>query len=201
MGLVVGLGGRTSSMTMKHFWLFFYFSIFSILLLVGEYIYCSMNFRFVRNVDLWGTDLISGLLSISLCYFSLKKSMKQALKEEIPLYAVLAVFFTLSFSLCCFLRLNLQIANGLLDNSIPEAKIVMVAHKESSAFGGDIKEGLSSIAYFIYFSDWDDKNKNCELLVPFTFYYSVGPGISVELAVQKGFFHIPWIEDYRVIYP
>ena len=160
-----------------------------------------MNFRFVRDWDLWDSDLICTLLAVSFCYFSLRKIMRQALKEEIPPYAVLTVFFTLAFLLCCFLRLNLQIANGLLDNSAPETKVVVVNHKESSAFGGDIKEGLSSIAYFIYFPDWDDKTKNCELLVPFTFYYSVGPGLSVELAVQKGFFHIPWIEDYQVIYP
>jgi hypothetical protein len=188
-------------MTMKRFWFFLFFSIFFILLLLGEYIYCSMNFRFVRNGDLWGTDLFCELLSVSLCYFLLRKLMRQALKEEIPFYAVLAVFFTLTFLLCCFLRLNLQIANGLLDNSLSETKMVVVDHKESSAFGGDVKEGLSSIAYFIYFPDWDDKNKNCELLVPFAFYYSVGPGISIELAIRKGFFRIPWIEDYRVIYP
>ena len=160
-----------------------------------------MNYRFVRNADLWGSDLICALFAASLCYFSFKKLMKQALKEEIPLYAVLAAFFTLTFLLCCFLRLNLQIANGLLDSSQPESKIVVVTHKESSAFGGDVKEGLSSIAYFIYFPDWEDKNRNCELLVPFAFYYSVGPGLNVELAVRKGFFRIPWIEDCRVIYP
>jgi len=186
-------------MTMKCFWFFFYFSIFFIFLIAGEYIYCSMNFRFIREWDLGGSDIICGLFSTALCYFSLKKLMRQALKEEIPLYAVIVIFATLSFLSCCFLRLNLQIANGLLDNSPAESKVVMVNHKESSAFGGDVKEGLSSIAYYIYFPDWDDKNKNCELLVPFTFYYSVGPGINVELAIRNGFFHIPWVEDYRII--
>jgi hypothetical protein len=188
-------------MTMKRFGLFFFFSIFFILLLAGEYLYCSMNFRFIRTWDLWGSDLICGFLSIVFSYGLFKKLIKEALKEKIPSWVILAFFLLLSFLFGCFLRFNLQIVNGLLDGSGSETKLVYITHKETSAFGGSIKNGLNAIAYYVYFADWDDKDKICELLVSPADYYFVGSGTKVELAMRMGFLHIPWIEEYRIVSP
>lgn len=55
------------------------------------------------------------------------------------------------------------------------------------------------MAYFVYFPDWDNKDKNCELLIPYSIYFEVGYGTNVELSVRKGVFGLPWVEDYRVM--
>jgi ABC-type transport system involved in multi-copper enzyme maturation permease subunit len=186
-------------MTVKKFGLILIsFGLF-LVLLVGEYLYCSVNFRFIRTWDLWATNLICGILSLLLCYWFFRDLIKEALKEKIPLIIVLVFFGTFSFLLGCFFRLNLQIANGYLDNSYPETKIVIVAGKETSVFGGSIKDGLNPMAYYIHFSDGGDKDKNCELLVPFFTYYSVGPGTNLKVSVRQGFFHLLWVEDYGIV--
>jgi len=77
--------------------------------------------------------------------------------------------------------------------------MLVVASRDSSVFGASIKDGLNAIAYFIRFSDWDDKEKSCELLIPYSIYFEVGYGTNVELSVKKGLFGLPWVEDYRVM--
>jgi len=125
--------------------------------------------------------------------------MKAALKEKIHLAIVLTSFLALSFLLCCFLRLNLQITNGLLDNSDPETKIVVVSSRYSSVFGASIKDGLNAMAYYILFPHWDDKDKSCELLIPYSIYFALGSGTNVQLTVRNGFFGLPWVENYQIL--
>jgi hypothetical protein len=186
-------------MTVKKFGLILISFGFFLILLVSEYLYCSANFRFIRTWDLWTTDLICTILSLLFCYWFFRKLIGEAIKEKIHLAIVLSFFFVLSFLFGCFLRLNLQIANGLFDNSDPENKMVVVSSRNSSIFGASIKDGLNSMAYFVYFPDWDNKDKNCELLIPYSIYFEVGYGTSLELSVRKGVFGLSWVEDYRVM--
>ena len=125
--------------------------------------------------------------------------MAEALREKIHFSIVLTLFWVVSLLLGCFFRLTLQITNGLLDGSEPETRIAVVASRDSSVFGASIKDGLNSMAYFIRFPDWDDKKKNCELLIPYSIYFEVGRGTNMELSVKNGFLGLPWVEDYRVM--
>jgi hypothetical protein len=77
--------------------------------------------------------------------------------------------------------------------------MVVIASRDSSVFGASIKDGLNAMAYYIRFPDWDDKNKNCELLIPYSVYFEVGSGTNVELSVRKGFLGLSWVEDYRIM--
>jgi len=197
MGLVIRLCRRPGVMTVRKFGLILISFGFFLILLVGEYLYCSANFRFIRLWDLWVIDLICGLLSMGLCYWFLKSLMKEALKEKIHLAIVLAFFLILSFLLGCFLRLTFQIANGLLDDSDPTTKVVVVSSRDSSVFGASIQDGLNSMAHFIHFPDGD--GKDCELLIPYSIYFAVGTGINVQVEVRNGFFGLPWIETYRIM--
>ena len=186
-------------MTVKKFGLILISFGFFPILLVGEYLYCSANFRFIRTWDLWTTDLICMILSTLFCYWFFRKLIREALKEKIHIIIVLACFLTFNFLFGCFLRLNLQITNGLFDNSDPETKVVVVTSRNSSVFGASIKDGLNAMAYFIHFPHWDDKDKDCELLIPYSIYFEVGYGTNVELSVRRGLFGLPWVEDYRVM--
>ena len=188
-------------MTVKKFGFLLIAFTFFIILLLGEYLYCSMNYRLVRSKDLWGANIVCSLLSIGICYLYLKNLIKEAIKENIAPWIILVTFLIFIFLFGSFLRLNLQIANGLFDKSDPDIKIAVVTRKDTSVFGASIKDGLSAMAYYIYFADWDDKDKNCELLIHSTDYYFLGQGSSVKLAVHDGFFHLPWVEDYRTISP
>jgi hypothetical protein len=199
MGLVFRLGSRTSFMTFKKFGLILIGSIVFILVLVAEYLFCSSEYRFIRIRDLLATNLISLFLAISLCYLFFRKLMKEALTEKIHLSLVLTFFWVLSFLLGCFFRLTFQIGNGLFDGSYPETKIVVVASRNSSIFGASIKDGLNAMAYYIDFPDWDNMEKSCELLIPYSIYFEVGSGTNMELSVKSGFFGLPWVEDYRVM--
>jgi hypothetical protein len=183
----------------KKFELFTLFSISFIILLVGEFLYCSANFRFVRSSDLWITDLICAVLGLVFCYAAFKKVIKLALQEKVPAVIIVISFLILSCLLGWFLRFNLQIANGLFDGSEPETIKVIITHKETSVLGGSIKDGVNPMAYYLDFPDWDNKDKNCQLLVPYPFYFSVGEGSTVELLVRKGLFNIAWIEAYQAL--
>jgi hypothetical protein len=183
----------------KRFELVTLFSILFIVLLVGEFLYCSLNFRLVRSSDLWITDLICAMLALVLCYAAFKKIIKLALQEKVPAAIIMILFLILSCLLGWFLRFNLQIANGLLDTSDPETIRVIINHKETSALGGSIKDGVNPMAYYIDFPDWDNKDQNCQLLVPYPFYFSVGEGSTVELLAHKGLFHLPWVEAYQAL--
>jgi hypothetical protein len=199
MGLVFRLGSGPSFMTVKKFGLILIGSILFILVLVAEYLFCSANYRFIRIWDLWTTTLTCLFLSIGLCYWFFSNLMKEAIIEKIHLSIVLTLFLVLSFLLGCFFRLTLQIANGLFDGSDPETKMAVVSSRDSSIFGANIKDGLNSMAYYVFFPDWDDKTKNCELLIPYSIYFEVGYGTNMELSVKKGLFGLPWVEDYRVM--
>jgi hypothetical protein len=174
-------------------------SLLFIVLLVGEFLYCSANFRFIRSSDLWIADLICAILALGLCYVAFKKVIKLALQEKVPMAIIVVLFLILSCLLGWFLRFNLQIANGLLDPSEPETIRVIIARKETSVLGGSIKDGMNPMAYYIDFPDWDSKDKNCQLLVPYPFYFSVGEGSTVELLIRKGLFNIAWIEAYQAL--
>jgi hypothetical protein len=199
MGLVFWVRLWTSVMTVKKFGLILIGSILFVMLLVAEYLFCSVNYRFIRMGDLWTTDLICQLLAAGFCYWVFGRLMKEAFKEKIHLGIVLTLFLILSSLLGCFFRLTLQIANGVFDTSNPETKMVVVSSRDSSVFGASIEEGLNSIAYYVHFSDWDDKDKSCELLIPYSFYFEVGLGTNVELSLKKGLFGFPWVEDYRIM--
>jgi hypothetical protein len=186
-------------MTVKKFGLILIGFILFILLIVGEYLYCSVDFRFIRTGDLWTTDLICIILSALFCCWFLRKLVREALQEKIHLAIVLSFLVVLSFLFGCFLRLNLQIANGLFDNSDPETKMVIVASRDSSIWGASIRDGLNATAYYIHFSDWDGKNKNCELLIPYSIYFEVGAGTNVELSIKKGLLGLEWVENYRIM--
>jgi hypothetical protein len=186
-------------MTVKKFGLILIGSVLFLISLVAEYLFCSANYRFIRTWDLWITDLICQLLAVGFCYWIFRRLMKEALKEKVHLSIVLTLFMVLSFLLGCFFRLTLQITNGLFDGSDPETKMVVVASRDSSVFGASIKDGLNAMAYYIRFPDWDDKNKNCELLIPYSVYFEVGSGTNVELSVRKGFLGLSWVEDYRIM--
>lgn len=186
-------------MTVKKFGLILIGSILFILVIVAEYLFCSANYRLIRTWDLWAADLICLLLSIGLCYWFFRDLIKEALAEKIHLSIVLILFLVLSFLLGCFFRLTLQIANGLFDGSEPETKMVVVSSRDSSVFGASINDGLDSMAYYVFFPDWDDKSKNCELLIPYSIYFEVGYGTNVDLSVKNGLFGLPWVEDYRVM--
>ncbi len=197
MGLVIRFCRRPGIMTVKKFGLILISFGFFLILVVGEYLYCSANFRFIRLWDLWASDLISGLLSTGLCYWLFKNLMKAALKEKIHLAIVLAFFLVFSFLSGSFLRLTLQIVNGLFDGSDPETKIVVISSRDSSVFGASVKDGINSMAYFIHFLDGD--GKDCEFLIPYSIYFAVGTGTNLQLEVRNGFFGLPWIEDYQVM--
>jgi hypothetical protein len=168
-----------------------------IVLLVAEFLYCSANFRFIRSNDLWTADLICAVLGLVLSYVAFKKVIKLALQEKVPVTIIVILFLILSCLLGWFLRFNLQIANGLLDPSEPETIRVIITHKETSVLGGSIKDGMNPMAYYIDFPDWNNKDQNCQLLVPYPFYFSVSEGSTVDLLVRKGLFNLNWIEAYE----
>jgi hypothetical protein len=186
-------------MTVKKFGLILLsFGLF-LLLLVSEYLFCSSNYRFIRIQDLWIADLLCQLLAAGFCYWVFRRLMKEALKEKIHLGIVITLFLILNSLFGCFLRLTLQITNGFLDGSEPQTVNIVVASRNSSVFGASIADGLNSMAYYIDFPDWYNQEKNCELLIPYSIYFEVGSGTHVELSVKKGFFGLPWVEDYRVM--
>jgi hypothetical protein len=173
------------------------FALFVVLLIV-EYVCCGIYFRLVRHSDFLIADWICALSAIGLCHLIFRKPIRSALQEKIPVLLIAALFLFFSFLLGCFLRFNLQLANGLLDGSEPQTRVVVVADKEISSFGGSFKEGPNPMAHLIYFRDWNNSNGNCELLVPAYFYYTVGPGTRVELSLRQGFFHWAWVEDFQM---
>ncbi len=174
-------------------------SLLFIVLLVIEFLYCSANFRFIRANDLWISDLVCALLAFVFCYLAFKKVIKLALQEKVPAAIIVVLYLILGCLFGWFLRFNLQIANGLLDQSEPETVRVIISHKETSVLGGSIKDGVNPMAYYIDFPDWNNKDQNCQLLVPYPFYFSVGGGNTVELLVRKGLFNIAWIEAYQAL--
>jgi hypothetical protein len=173
------------------------FALFVALLIV-EYVCCGIYFRLVRHSDFLIADWICALSGIGLCYLIFRKLIHSALQEKIPVLLVGALFLFFSFLLGSFLRFSLQLANGLLDSSDSQTRVVVVSGKEISSFGGSFKEGPNPMAHLIYFHDWDNGNGNCELLVPAYFYYTVGPGTRVELSLHRGFFHWAWVEDFQM---
>jgi hypothetical protein len=169
-----------------------------IILLIVEYVCSGIYFRLVRHSDFLIADLICGISATGLCYLIFRKLIRGALQDKIPVLLVGVLFLFFCFLLGCFLRFSLQLANGLLDTSEPQTRVVVVESKEISALGGSFKEGPNPMAHLIYFRDWDNRNGNCELLVPAYFYYTVGPGTRVELSLHQGFFHWAWVEDFQM---
>ncbi len=173
--------------------------LFFIGVLIAEYVGCGIYFRLVRHSDFWKADLICGFSAVGLCYGIFKKLIRSALKEKVPALLVAAFFLLFSFLLGCFLRFSLQLANGLLDGSEPQTRLVVVGSKDISSFGGSFKEGPNPMAHLVYFPDWDNGEGSCELLVPAYFYYMVGPGTRMELTLRQGFFHLAWVEDFQMV--
>src|SRR5580692_6885024 len=161
---------------MKTSRLFLFLKIFVFLgaLLAVEYVCCGIYFRLVRHSDFLKADLICGSSAVGLCYLIFRRLIRSALKEKIPVLVVAAIFVFFCLFGGCLLRFSLQLANGLLDNSESQTRVVVIASKEISSFGGSFKEGPNPMAHLIYFSDWDNGRGNCELLVPAYFYYTVG---------------------------
>lgn len=167
--------------------------------LILEYFLCGVYFRFARSGDCSRVNLICCFLSLGLCYGGFRKLMKLAVKEGAPILVVAVFFLIFSFLLGLFLRFNIQLANGLFDGSEAEMRMAYVTDKKISNFGGSIKDGINPMAHLVYFQEGDDKSQSYELLTRLDFYYSVDLGSKVELSVRKGFFHMPWIEDYWTI--
>jgi hypothetical protein len=179
---------------LKIFWGF-------IVVLIVEYFCCGIYFRLVRESDFVRVDWICALSALALCYWIVRKLIRSALKEGIPIWVVAAFFLFLSALLGCFLRYSLQLANGLLDFSDPETRVIVITDKKISPFGGSIKEGVNPVAHMVYFRDWDNGDESCELLTPSAFYYFIDTGSRLELSVRRGFFHLAWVEDYQVVKP
>ncbi len=182
-------------------YLIFKIFIVFIAVLIAEYFFCGIYFRLVKHSNFLWVDLICGLSAISLCYLIFKRLIKSALKEKIPFLAVAAFFLFFCVLLGFFLRFSLQLANGLLDTSEPETRVVYVVDKKISSFGGSIKDGPNPMAHLIYFHDWDNSDKNCELLISPVFYYNVGLGTRLAITLRRGFFHLPWVEDCQLVNP
>jgi hypothetical protein len=174
------------------------FAVF-IAVLIAEYILSGIYFRLVKNIDFLVVDLLCGLSAIGLCYWKSRKAFKFAKEEKIPTLLVASLFIVLCFLVGCFFRFSIQLANGLLDYSDPETHVVSVNGKNVSSFGGSLKDGPNPIARLLYFSDWDNDGWNCELLTPPAFYYTAQVGTRLEVSVRKGFFHLAWIQDYRML--
>ncbi len=179
-------------------YLYFKLFVLFIAVLVAEYVLCGIFYRLVSHTDFWWVDLISGALSLGLCYQLFKNLIKEALKEKIPSAIVWTVFLVFWFLLTCFFRFSVQLVNGLLDFSPSQAQTIVVTDKKISALGGSFKEGPSPMAHLIYFMNWDNDKDTCELLVTPALYYTLGPGSKLELSVRQGFLHMPWVEDYQL---
>ncbi len=176
------------------------FALF-IALVIGEYFLCGIYFRLVRHTDFLKVDWFCAIFAILLCYWIFRKLIRSALKEQIPFFVVAFFFLFFSCLLGFFLRFSLQLANGLLDFSDPETRVIVVTDKKISRFGGSIKEGINPMAHMIYFHDWDESGENAELLTPQDFYYSVDNGSLVQLTLRQGLFHFSWVEDYQIMVP
>jgi hypothetical protein len=174
---------------------------FFVALVIAEYFACSVYFRFIRDSDYFKVDWICALSSLVLCHFIFRKLIRGALREKIPVLVIAGFFLFFTCLLGLFLRFSLQLANGWLDYSEPETRVVIVSDKKISSFGGSIKEGMNPMAHMIYFHDWDDYGQKCGMLTPQDFYYDVDIGTNVELTLRQGFFHWPWVEDYQAVKP
>lgn len=188
-------------MELSRLYLIFKIFLCFIAVLIVEYLGCGIYFRFVRNSDFFRVDWICGLSAAGLCFLIFRGFIKSAREERIPLIVIALFFLFFSALLGCFLRFSLQLVNGWFDVSDPETHVVVVTAQKISPFGGSIKDGINPLAYMVYFHDWDDSLENCEMRVTHDFYYAIDPGTGLELAVRKGFFHWPWVEDYRVYTP
>ena len=186
-------------MEVNRFYLFLKIFVAFIVILIVEYPFCGIYFRFVRHIDFFRVDLICVLSAIGLCYLIFRKLIKAALKERIPFLVVIVCFLALCFLLSCFFRFSIQLANGLLDFSDPETRVVYVSDKKISSFGGSFKEGPNPMAHLIYFHDWDNTDEICELLTPPSIYYFTNIGTPVEMTLRQGFFYLPWVEDFRIL--
>jgi hypothetical protein len=178
-----------------------YLKIFVVFILglASEYPLSGIYFRLVRHSDFLKVDWISAVSAIILCYGVFMELLKASWKEKVLFKFTVSCFLAACFLVSCFFRFSIQLANGLLDFSSPETRIVVVTDKNISVFGGSVKEGPNPEAHLIYFQDWDNPEETCELLTPTAFYYVVSSGSPVGLAVRRGFFHLPWVEDFQLI--
>ncbi len=167
--------------------------------LIAEYIFCGFSFRMVRHRDLIGLDIASALSSFGLGYWFFKDTIRAALKEKVPPPLVAACFLAFWVLLGCFLRMSAQLANGLLDFSDPQTRLVVVTDKKISSFGGSLKEGPNPMAHLVYFSDWENADQTCEVLAPPALYYSLDPGIPMLITLRTGLFHWAWAEDLQLL--
>jgi len=172
-----------------------------IVVLITEYLCSGIYFRLVRESDFIRADWICGISAPLLCLSIFWKSFKSALKEGIPPVVVALFFLFFTALLGFFIRYSLQLANGLLDGSVPEKRVITVVSKKISPFGGRIKDGVNPAAYMIYFQDWENSDEGDELLTSHDFYYSVDDGSMLELIVRRGFFRWAWVQDFQVVTP
>jgi len=180
---------------------YFYFKILVVFIvaLVVEFPLTGVYYRLVRERDFLTVDVISVSTSIGLFYWLCRKLLQTAWREHILFKTIMVCFLIFCILGTCFFRFTIQLANGFLDRSVPEIRVVVVTSKDTSVFGGSFKEGPSPLAHLIYFQDWDNPAGSCELLVPPSVYYFAGSENPLELAVRRGFFHLPWVEDFQLL--
>lgn len=171
------------------------FSVF-IAVLIMEYVLSGIYFRLIRHSDIYLVNSLCAAATLYLTYRLLKKTIREALKEKIPLALAAACFLVFWFLTACFFRFSVQLVNGLFDFSNPEARVVLVTGKGTSALGGSFQEGPNPLAHLLFFQDWDHPRWSCELLVPPPIYYTASPGLPIEITVRRGLFGLPWVEDY-----
>jgi len=112
---------------------------------------------------------------------------------------VAASYLLFAFLTACFFRFSVQLANGLLDASDPDTRVVLVTGQKISLLGGSLKESLNPLAHLVYFQGWDGGDETYEVLVPPAVYYFAGPGTRIAVTLRKGFLHLPWVEDCQLL--
>ncbi len=188
-------------MKLKSVYLIFKIFIVFMAVLIAEYYFCGIYYRLIRRSDFIIVNSACGISGLGLGYLILRKLIRNALEEKLPPPAVWAFFLVFCFLLGFFLRFSVQLANGLLDSSDPESRVVVVMDKKVSSFGGSFKDGPNPMAHLIYFQDWDDSGANCEMLISPVYYYSAGIGTRLVLTVRRGFLHMSWVSDYQLLTP
>lgn len=183
------------------FYLFLKVLVALVLAVALEFFLCGAFFRFLRPADAWRVDGACALASPLLCYWYFRKPLQAARRENVPFYAAALFLAALSLLLGCFLRYSLQLANGLLDFSDPETRVILVLDRKTSAFGGSLREGPNPEAHLVYFRDWDNPEVKGEILVPSPLYYLADLGTPLSLTYRKGFFHWPWMVDVQPLGP
>lgn len=166
-----------------------------------EFFLCGAFFRFIRSFDSWVADGLCAVASPLFCYGAFRELIRAARREKWPMAALASFFLATSLLLGCFFRYSLQLANGLLDFSDPETRVVVVTDRKTSVFGGSIREGPNPEAHLVYFKDWEDPDAQGEILAPPSLYYFAGVGTSLQLTYRKGFFHWPWMVDVQLLNP